>query len=94
MRLVLLALLATLVSVCSGTLPQLPTNRLEQSSVCSPAEESYCAAKTIRANAVRFLSTNNAFEPSSYCCKVCSKGKACGDSCISREVPQTAGLRL
>ena len=23
-------------------------------------------------------------EPSAYCCKICSKGKVCGNSCISR----------
>lgn len=23
--------------------------------------------------------------PKQYCCKVCNKGKACGDSCISRK---------
>ena len=32
-------------------------------------------------------STNPVFDciPASDCCKICSKGKACGDSCIRRE---------
>lgn len=85
MRLVILALLATLISACSGTLPQLSTNHLEQSSVCSPAEDSYCTVPAAKANALGFLSMSTALEPSSYCCTVCSKGKACGDSCIFRD---------
>ena len=32
-----------------------------------------------------FLKATNVPRTSQYCCKVCSAGKACGDSCISRD---------
>lgn len=85
MRLMFMLLVAALISSCAGAFPKFSTNHLEQSSVCSPAVESYCAVPTNGADAVEFLSKSSALEPSSYCCKVCSKGKACGDTCISRD---------
>lgn len=85
MRLILGLIVTALLTSCSGTPSQISSNYLRQSAVCSPAKESHCAIPTARASNVGFLSTSNAVEPSSYCCKVCSKGKACGDSCISRD---------
>jgi len=31
-----------------------------------------------------FISISTVSVAEAYCCKVCSKGKACGDSCIAR----------
>jgi len=85
MRLILVLVATALMTSCSGIPSQFSSNYSCQSAVCGPAEQSHCAIPTARASKVGFLSTSTALEPSSYCCKVCSKGKACGDSCISRD---------
>lgn len=85
MRLILAFIATVMMTSCSVTTSQISNNYLEQAAVCSPTEESHCAVTTAGENKLRYLSTSGALDPSSYCCKVCSKGKACGDSCISRD---------
>lgn len=60
----------------------------EPPASASPASPTFTGQATAEAESSADTSVNDAPDPApapqQYCCKVCSTGKACGDSCISR----------
>ena len=86
-RLVVLSIIAMSILVGFGT-----TSTSAHSDVPSPSLFQACdvdggmSCNSRPRSASHFL-VKASYEPSEqgYCCKVCSVGKACGDSCISRD---------
>lgn len=84
MRLIVGLVLAFLATSCGGSVSLLTATDLEKASQCSSEDHLQCLIPKRDANTTTFDSTTQADGLVGYCCKVCSTGKACGDSCISR----------
>jgi hypothetical protein len=85
MRLLLILFLVALLSSCTEPISKLSVNSLVVATRCNSIDVSQCVVGNRDASELSIVSTLSSAEPAAYCCKVCSTGKACGDSCISRD---------
>jgi hypothetical protein len=84
--LVLPVVIALLLVGCGVTTTSLQSDASVNSSphACGDGAGMSCSATTRSGNPFFFKASSGPTEQGS-CCKVCSVGKACGDSCISRD---------
>jgi len=86
-RLVVLSIIAMFILVGCGTTSTNARSEVPSTSLFQACDvDDGMSCKSRPRSASHFL-VKSSYEPSEqgYCCKVCSVGKACGDSCISRD---------
>jgi len=78
----LFVLMMSLSISTASDLPAQPSQPQEPSHWIIPASAAPASSELLRSLGVSARSPHNVAQA---CCKVCKKGKACGDTCISRD---------